>query len=88
MSCPRSQTYSGVELRSVSRWPKVTPYSLGLHHAVSQFLQVQALRGFLFACLFCFFFSHFVRFWAIATPATVMLLACQFSGMAGHVNDS
>lgn len=63
VTCPRSQVYCGVELRSVSRWSKVAPCSLWLHHAASQFYKFSISEGFYLLICFVSFFSHYHRIW-------------------------
>lgn len=84
---PRSQAYCGVEPRLVSRWSQVVLYPLSLHYAASQFYEFKISEVLYLLVCFVSISVAIIGFGAMATAATVMLLACQFSGMAGHVND-
>lgn len=85
---PKVTAYCQVESRSVSRWSKVALYSFWLYYAAFQFYKFKFSEGFYLLVCFVSISVAIIGFWAIATAATVMLFACQFSGMAGHANDA
>lgn len=84
---PKVTSLLWVECWAISRWSKVAPYSLWLHCTASQFYKFKHSEGFYLLICFVSISVTIIGFGAMATAATIMLLACQFSRMAGHVND-